>query len=247
MERVLGKTVTTNDTAIHSLSPALEVLADFLSSTQVEPQCNTLVFLPSKFTINRALDGSPHNDQPVIIRFLKQLGEFLTAHPYVNIQLLWLPRSIPFVGFRRAKQLILKAIHIAVLNPELEPHTIRDQKRRTKKEAIATWAQCWHKSPHSSLAYKTALMQPPNSKPHPTFLTKPEAAKFSCCTLCTMYQIITGHAFVGSYMQCFHPTHTPEEVACPCGKPLQTVEHMLLVCPLYTATCYKHLTISSHP
>ena len=85
MERVLGETVMTNDTAIHSLSPALEVLADFLSSTQVEPQCNMLVFLPSKFTINRALDGSPHDDQAVIIRFLKQLGEILTAHPHANI------------------------------------------------------------------------------------------------------------------------------------------------------------------
>ena len=71
MERVLGETVTLNDTTIHSLSPTLEVLADFLSSTQVEPQCNTLVFLPSISTINRALDGSPHNDQVVIINFLK--------------------------------------------------------------------------------------------------------------------------------------------------------------------------------
>ena len=88
MERVLGKTVTTNDTTICSLSPALEVLADFLSSTQVEPQCNTLVFLPSKFAINRALDGSPHDGQAVVIRFLKQLGELLTAHPCANIQLL---------------------------------------------------------------------------------------------------------------------------------------------------------------
>ena len=95
--------------------------------------------------------------------------------------------------------------------------------------------------------YKTALMQPPNSKPHPTFLTKPEAAKFSLHTLCTMYQIITSHAFVGSYTQFFYPTHTPEEIACPCGKPLQTVKHMLLVCPLYTTACHKHLTISSHP
>ena len=85
MERVLGETVMTNDTAICSLSPALEVLADFLSSTQVESQCNMLVFLPSRFAINRALDGSPHNDQAVVIRFLKQLGELLTAHPYANI------------------------------------------------------------------------------------------------------------------------------------------------------------------
>ena len=133
-ERVLGETVMTNDTAIRSLSPALEVLADFLSSTQVEPQCNTLVFLPSKFAINRALDGSPHDDQAVVIRFLKQLGELRTAHPHANIRLLWLPRSIPFVGFRRAKQLMLEAVRVVVLNPELEPHTTRDQKGEPKRK-----------------------------------------------------------------------------------------------------------------
>ena len=62
-----------------------------------------------------------------------------------------------------------------------------------------------------------------------------------------MYRIITGHAFIGAYTQRFFPQHTQEQVACICGEPIQTVEHVLLVCPLYTATLHTHLTASSHP
>ena len=82
---------------------------------------------------------------------------------------------------------------------------------------------------------------------HPTFLAKQETAKFSQLTLSTMYQIITGHAFIGAYMQWFHPQHTQEQVACPCGEPVQTVKHVLAVCPLYTTTCCTHLTANGHP
>jgi hypothetical protein len=46
---------------------------------------------------------------------LGRIGELLDAHPNLNIRLLWLPRSIPPVGFKRAKQLALEAIHTADL------------------------------------------------------------------------------------------------------------------------------------
>ena len=90
-------------------------------------------------------------------------------------------------------------------------------------------------------------MKPPNECPHPTFLNKPEAAKYSHLTLCTMYQMITGHTFIGKYTQCFYPKHTPAQITCPCSKPVQTVEHVLLVCPLHNATHQKHLTASGCP
>jgi hypothetical protein len=50
----------------------------------------------------------------------------------MNFPLLWLPRTIPFVGFKRAKQLALEAIRTAEPNPDDDPHTIERQKKKTK-------------------------------------------------------------------------------------------------------------------
>lgn len=71
--------------------------------------------------------------------------------------------------------------------------------------------------------------------------------KFTKLTHTTLYHFITGHAFTGEYTQCFYPAHMPEQVASPCGKPVQTIEHVLMECPLYTATCQKHLTANGWP
>jgi hypothetical protein len=177
---------------------------------ETQPDINVLIFLPSNFAVNRALDASLHEEQAVSIKCLRRIGELLDAHPNMNIRLLWLPRAIPSVGFKRAKQLALEAICTADLRDVEEPHSIKNQKQKTKQAAIATWLERWHEVPRSSLAYQTALTKPPDGRPHPTFLVRQEAVKFSRLTI-------------------------------------QTIEHILLVCPLYTATHRKHLTANSRP
>ena len=62
-----------------------------------------------------------------------------------------------------------------------------------------------------------------------------------------MYQIITGHTLIGSYTQCFYPDHTPDQIACLCSKWIQTVEHILLECPLFNIAHRKHLTAQGRP
>jgi hypothetical protein len=72
-------------------------------------------------------------------------------------------------------------------------------------------------------------------------------AKFSRLNFSTLYRIITGHAFIGAYTEQFNPQHTPEQVACPCGEPVQTVEHVLLICPLHADSRHRHLTNNGRP
>ena len=48
-------------------------------------------------------------------------------------------------------------------------------------------------------------------------------------------------------MQRFFPQHTQEQEACPCGEPTQTVEHVLLICPLHTAARRMYLTANGRP
>jgi hypothetical protein len=109
-----------------------------------------------------------------------------------------------------------------------------------------------HRSPHTSKAYRTALTTPPDGKPSHTFhlansSDEEPQAKFSRLTHSTLYRIITGHAFTGEYTQRFFPQHTPEQIACPCGEPLQTIEHVLFQCHHFTAARRRHLTVSGRP
>ena len=236
-----------SDTALRALTTALNTLTNFLTNQQIDNEWNVHIFTPSNFAVCRALDASPHEEQTTAIKCLTKIGMLMTDFPHLNIRLLWLPRSIPFVGFRRAKQLTLEAIRTANLRGIEEPHTIKDQKASTGRAVVSTWAERWHQMPCTSLAYKTALTRPPDGRPHPVFLAGQEAAKSSRKTLCTLYRVITGHAFIGAYTQWFYPQHTQEQIACPCSEPVQTVEHVLLECPLHTATRCEHLTVSGHP
>jgi hypothetical protein len=183
------------------------------------------------------------SDQEESIRILKRLSLILDSHPNTNIVLLWLPRKAPFVGFKRTKQLALEAIRTTNPDDITEPHTINSQRETTKDAAIVAWADKWHRSPHTSKAYQTALTMPPDGEPHLTLHlahtrnspNEENTVKFSRLTHTTLYRFITGHAFTGEYTKRFFPQHTPEQIACQCGEPLQTVEHVLFQCPQYTA------------
>jgi hypothetical protein len=111
---------------------------------------------------------------------------------------------------------------------------------------IASWADRWHKAPRTSLIYRTVLTKPPDGQVHPTFKLDQSTVKFSHKTSCMLYCLATGHAFTGEYTRCFYSCHTQEQVACPCGKPTQTVEHLLLDCPKYNVARQKHLTAKNN-
>jgi hypothetical protein len=138
----------------------------------------------------------------------------------------------------------LEAIRTAALTPDQEPHMIKHQKKQTKEAMIASWANCWHKAPCTSLVYRTALTKPPDGRVHPMFKPDQGTVKFSHKISCTLYHLATGHAFIGEYTRRFYSHHTQEQVTCPCGKPTQTVEHLLLKCPKYNAVHQKHLMVN---
>jgi hypothetical protein len=140
--------------------------------------------------------------------------------------------------------LALEAIRVADVTDLQEPPTLKKQKEQTKREAISIWEGRHYNGPHTSFAYQTAIQGPPDGKAHHTFNITPDRenrdpepgacprdqelkAKFSRTTYVTMLRYVTGHAFTGEYTQRFYPPHTQEQIACPCGNPLQTVEHVL--------------------
>ena len=165
---MLGETVTTNDTALCSILTALDIISDFLLPQQSTPHLKILITSPSNVAITKALDISPHEEQLVSLECLEKIGAIVDLHPNVNIRLLWLPRSITFVGFRRAKQLALEAICTAVINEVDEPHSIKNQKAKKEEEHHHNMGQVMAPKPvHVSVlqhsAVKTTQWQgPPN-------------------------------------------------------------------------------------
>jgi ribonuclease HI len=255
VERILGETVTESDTLLQAFHTAFDVLTHFLENLTTRQTNFITISTPSDAAVNKALDASPHDDQEESISILRRLSVILESYPNTNIVLMWIPRKAPFVGFKRAKQLALEAIRTANLAEIIEPHTINNQREATKNAAITAWAERWHQSAHTSKVYQTALTMPPDGKPHYTFrLAQPcddaegiHPDKFSRLTHSTLYCFITGHAFTGEYTKRFFPQHTPEQIACQCGEPLQTVEHVLFQCPQFTVAHRRHLTVSGRP
>ena len=266
-EEVLGESVTEADAHTRALTPGLNALTVFLATRPVQQHALIILLVPSNPALNKMLNASPHDEQAASIRHLKKLGELLSTYPHTQVRLQWLPTKVPFIGFLRARQLAFEAIRTAILTGPHEPPSIKKQKEATKRAAIAKWENRYYNNPRTSLAFQTALRSPPEGKTHHTFNIKPtpqrghngaesdehardqEAtkAKFSRLTHSTLIRFITGHAFTGEYTKRFYPHHTQEQIACSCGEPIQTVEHVLTECPLYTSARRKHLTANGRP
>jgi hypothetical protein len=112
--------------------------------------------------IKKALDASPHDEQAVSLNYITRIDGLMRAYPELRIKIMWLPKSCPFVGFRRAKQLALEAIRTADLSEVTEPQTLKSQKAGAKQQVLHEWAERRNQSPRTSFAYQTAL------RPHET-------------------------------------------------------------------------------
>ena len=146
-EQALGTTVTQADTLLCALHLGLDILMDHLTAHDAQAHTKAIIHLPSCFAINRALDANPHEEQQVSINHLHQIDDLLHVFPHMDITLMWLPRLIPFVGFKRAKQCTLETIHTADITMLKEPHMIKCQKEDTKHQVVKEWTDQWHQLP----------------------------------------------------------------------------------------------------
>ena len=149
-EHVLGETVTESDSILQALHSGLDMLTCFLDNLVRWESNFVTISLPLGVAVDKALDVSPHADQKESILILRRLSVIFDVHPNTNVVLLWLPKKVSFVGFKRTKQLALEAICMTIFNEIEKPHSINKQREKTKDDAIAAWAEQWHQSPHTS-------------------------------------------------------------------------------------------------
>jgi hypothetical protein len=150
----------------------------------------------------------------------------------VQVAVAWAPQTQTLVGFARAKHLS-DTIAARPLPPNhREPHSISFQRNTSKLETIDAWGARWQDSDRRSQSY-VALPQPPTGKLPPAIQGIKGGGR-ATGDVSTLFRLITGHAFIGSYTARFRPD-ADEPVDCPCGTPLQTVQHVLTACPLFAA------------
>jgi hypothetical protein len=105
--------------------------------------------------------------------------------------------------------------------------------------------------PSDGHAHTFVITEPPSEHHHPlwsaaTAVEKDERGKktkrplYTRRTTSTAFQLAVDHAFTGSYAQRFRPSDTPETLACPCGVPLRTPQHITRECPLFYQTRVNH-------
>ena len=127
-ERVFGESVTATDAMTRSLTPGLEALATLLATKSAQYRALIVFLLPSVLALNKILDISPHDEQAASLGHLMKLGELFHTYPNITVRLQWLPRKVPFIGFRRARQLAFEAIRTADTTDLHELQSIKSRK-----------------------------------------------------------------------------------------------------------------------
>ncbi|KAI0266579.1 hypothetical protein BGY98DRAFT_939093 [Russula aff. rugulosa BPL654] len=152
------------------------------------------------------LDATPHEEQKTSIGHLTKL-----------VRLQWLPRMVPVEGLQRARQLAFEAICTTDPTELRAPQSIKKQKEAAKRAAIAEWEKRYYNNPRTTMAFKTALQNPPDGKAHHTLTSNQPPKNREARANEHPETKNQSHAFTGEYTKRFYPPHTQEQIACPCG------------------------------
>ena len=142
-----------------------------------------------------------------------------------------------------------KALAACCLTPRTSLNRVQSaahSKAVACEHAFTLWARDWEAKRHTtpgppSWAYENALLHPSNRSNHPLWIAavatdrEPEVGqcvpKFSWYTTFTALHFAIGHAFMSDYMACFQPDLPLDQLACTCGWPTHSFDHLLLNCP----------------
>ncbi|KAF8755272.1 Reverse transcriptase (RNA-dependent DNA polymerase), partial [Rhizoctonia solani] len=177
----------------------------------------------------RCVSGRTHHQQKTTpaqyasILFRKEVHAFLRDDPRRTFVVQWIPGHSKIDGNKRADRLANEGLNLrptAFFN-----RTSTWAKCRATQRASKTWAKIWADSPHSKTVRKH-IPRPLSLKLHPIFNNPGLPCSVSSC----LVHVMTGHGWFGEYkdrMPFIKGSHK-----CPCGEQVQSVPHLLFLCPL---------------
>jgi hypothetical protein len=156
--------VTESGASLCAVYLGLETLADFLSTRPAPVGATINLFRVSSSGPHptKLLDANPH-DEP--IKCLETVDKIFQARPATDIRTNWLPKSAPFVSFKRARQLAFEAIRTAI--PTTADERSTPSRARNRKQYRLS-----HRALTPTAAHIPSLPDRTNERPYHTFLAQ---------------------------------------------------------------------------
>ena len=146
-----------------------------------------------------------------------------------------------------------KALAACRLTPRASLNRVQSaahSKAVAHERAFSLWAREWEAKRRStpgppSWAYENALLHPPDGSNHPLWIaavatdkdpdTGRRVPRYTRHTTSTALRFAVSHVFTSDYTARFRPNIPLDQLACSCGWPTHSFDHLVLHCPLRRA------------
>lgn len=224
----LGRFAEVYDAEMEALSSSIEAVSQLIDDPDDKLEIQKIFFFSDNTgAIQRIFDGTPGKAQDCSFCFRKCAFNLLDSDPALSITIKWAPGHFDIEGNDRADSLAKEGSFSIPINPDW--HSISFTGSLVKRQLLNAWTQRWQtRERHLRSGYTTADHFPPQLSPTSLF------SELSHPIFSRVFQIRTGHAFMGSYYAKFVPSEDPQ---CPCDDSIrETREHILLECPRYNSS-----------
>ena len=222
----VGLNASHKDASFQAMMDAVELAKTALAGA---PARTVNILTADHQIIPWLLNTDKHGNAAACRSICESLAFTLFDHPGTMVTISWIPGSIGFLPLKLILETASNAAATIDLTEQQPPPTIAALQHEAKLKALADWEEIWLKDLRRNPAYR-ALHHPPSGQP-PEFTSGIES--FARPVFCTALRMLTEHAFTGEY-NTRHRPRAPDPHDCPCGlTPLQTVDHLLLECPLF--------------
>ena len=230
--RSLGKGADTADAAIEAISLAISLAITIVAQ---HPNINAIHILSTNAQVPALCANRSHRDHaPRLLNLSTKLADLFDRFPLIQTLIGWTPITKGLLPIRRLKSIAATQALQSRTFP-LPPPSKALLRSVSQAEATALWQERWRNSLKLQPAY-LALSSPPDGKV-PPFIQG--LTGFSRPIFTTGIRLLTNHAFTGDY-NTRHRPRSNDPHSCPCGKPLQTVHHVIATCPTFTVARRRH-------
>lgn len=215
---------------------AIEAAARRLASKEFDPSPYSEITIYSDCDVAiQQVDSqsrTPGYDSAKAIR--KYLTRLTLAHPLIRVALEWCPAHVGIDGNERADTLAKQAAELPTDTPgELRAQlpSIRWLREQNTNRYSLQWETRMSKSRESKPSSQALRLAPHPPTPHPPTWWYPGVSRKP---VAQAQQLLLAHSPVGEYLKRFSPAHIRRKRGshpCHCGKPYQTIKHLVADCP----------------
>lgn len=177
-------------------------------------------FADNDAAVGRAFERAPQAGQIFSVMFADSIEQYLLSDDRNRVTIAWVPGHEGLAGqevsdrMAKAGTVLPSSLPVSI--------TITRAKRAVSDKLNEAWHNLWLSNTRRNL-YSPANRIPPSTRPTPHLRTLDKS------TYARVLQCRTGHAFTGEYNRAINK---PDRgLACVCGAPLQTRDHLLAHCP----------------